>query len=208
MVYFERQRSALCAVHTVNNLLQAHVFNEIQFAEFAAAVTNSGISTTEDHVSLAGDFSTDVIAQALDVFGLWLVHLDSSNPEAVMISSDVNKANGYILNKANQHWLALRRVNNQWYELDSLKQNALTISPLMLELTIHEYKSRHYAVFIVCGEFPDQHTLQFYDSEPPTSSDSEYENSEDERERERQSRLVEEEEQQLAIALSQSLVER
>ncbi|KAL0213350.1 hypothetical protein RCL1_006976 [Eukaryota sp. TZLM3-RCL] len=163
MVYFEKQKAALCAVHTLNNLLQSQFFSEIDLAELASVITQKEHSlylttpSENHHVSLSGDFSTDVVQLALQNLDLSMVHLNSEDPIVVQIRSNPTSAEGFILNRNTEdigHWLSLRKVQGKWFELDSLASQPREISPSLLELTVDQYFRQGYSVFVVYGNYP------------------------------------------------------
>ena len=77
-----------------------------------------------------------VISRALSVWGLDLVPRDSSDPAAVRAKASPIAANAYICNYRcllkdshssfspdvhhREHWFAIRRLGNQWFNLNSL----------------------------------------------------------------------------------------
>ena len=77
-----------------------------------------------------------VISRALSVWGLELVPRDSSDPAAVRAKASPIAANAYICNyrclldsflppfsqafNHREHWFAIRRLGNQWFNLNSL----------------------------------------------------------------------------------------
>lgn len=81
LVYHERQQSALCGQHCLNNLLQGPYFSEFELAEIAQGLDKaelelmleSGVTSDAErymsegsgNVALDGNFSVQVLAQAV-----------------------------------------------------------------------------------------------------------------------------------------------
>ncbi|KAF0977662.1 hypothetical protein FDP41_002984 [Naegleria fowleri] len=84
-IYHEKQEGRLCAMHSLNNLLQGAYFTEIDLMEIARNLdrkeaellqAESGVqqqTRTSHNVSDEGDFSIGVISTSLEVWGLNLI---------------------------------------------------------------------------------------------------------------------------------------
>jgi ataxin-3 len=185
-LYFERQQAALCGVHAVNALLQGPYFTEVELAEFARQldaqerallrhetsgsaassflsfgvplapqpVANlSGTNATE-----SGMFSLQVLAQALKVWDLDLIPLASS--AAVYALSNLQAQNGFLCN-LNEHWFAIRKVNGEWWNFNSLFPTPKFLGKMYLEAYLLTLLEEGYSLFLVEGNLGGPNPLQF-----------------------------------------------
>ena len=159
-IYHEKQIGALCAVHALNNLVQARWFDEVGLAEVArdldrreAALLSSPVANHESqNVRGDGFFSVQVILQALQRTGLACGQLGST---ANRERGDA----GYILNRR-EHWFALRRIGDRhWFDLNSMAKTPQEMSPAHVDLFLQAHFEKGYSVFAVRGAFPS-HRLE------------------------------------------------
>ena len=159
-IYHEKQIGALCAVHALNNLVQARWFDEVGLAEVArdldrreAALLSSPVANHESqNVRGDGFFSVQVILQALQRAGLACGQMGST---ANRESGDA----GYILNRR-EHWFALRRIGERhWFDLNSMAKTPQEMSPAHVDLFLQAHFEKGYSVFAVRGAFPS-HRLE------------------------------------------------
>ena len=159
-IYHEKQIGALCAVHALNNLVQARWFDEVGLAEVArdldrreAALLSSPVADHESqNVRGDGFFSVQVILQALQRAGLACGQLGST---ANRERGDA----GYILNRR-EHWFALRRIGDRhWFDLNSMAKTPQEMSPAHVDLFLQAHFEKGYSVFAVRGAFPS-HRLE------------------------------------------------
>ena len=159
-IYHEKQIGALCAVHALNNLVQARWFDEVGLAEVArdldrreAALLSSPVANHESqNVRGDGFFSVQVILQALQRAGLACGQMGST---ANRERGDA----GYILNRR-EHWFALRRIGERhWFDLNSMAKTPQEMSPAHVDLFLQAHFEKGYSVFAVRGAFPS-HRLE------------------------------------------------
>eukprot|EP00160_Parvularia_atlantis_P018869 Unigene7163_Nuclearia_a/m.21976 Unigene7163_Nuclearia_a/g.21976 ORF Unigene7163_Nuclearia_a/g.21976 Unigene7163_Nuclearia_a/m.21976 type:complete len:183 (-) Unigene7163_Nuclearia_a:2-550(-) len=133
-IYFEPQRLQHCAKHTLNNLLQRERFTKAdldaladELAAASSALEASGSAGWwgwlggHPHRSLLGlgNFDVNVLEAALLREGLHVVWMDARRDVRRL---RLNAVFGLVLNVATfwgRHWLALRRIDGVWYNLDS-----------------------------------------------------------------------------------------
>ena len=128
MIFHELQSGALCGQHCLNNLLQRHVFTEIELSEIALALddeerrfmlegTNDGEQMSQDalrflaedssNVDSAGNFSIQVLKAALNrSAGVDLDVWTGTNP------NDPTEANGFVVNRSD-HWFTIRQIKGK-----------------------------------------------------------------------------------------------
>lgn len=97
LIYHERQKDALCAVHCINNLLQGEYFSAVDLANIAQQLDNEEekmylqngkdsddykqyMKRGRTNVSLSGDFSVQVVTEALSVYDIKLHWSYNDNP--------------------------------------------------------------------------------------------------------------------------------
>jgi len=154
-VYHEKQQSACCGRHAVNNLLQGYVWLDEKLAELAMSLYENEkalrlancdgpndptflefLADGNPYVDESGNFSVQVIERALESSGLGLVRPKSiQNPE---------DHEAYILNRQD-HWLSLRKITDgrgvgHWLDLNSLKKFPEHISDFYLSAVLAQMK--------------------------------------------------------------------
>lgn len=123
----------MCGLHCVNALLQGPVFNEVSMAQIAqqldqqerelmggqlASGGNSGGGVGADNnsynVANSGNYSLQVLEMALNNRGEF-----KCVPIGTLKNMDLaEKCHGFICHKGD-HWIAIRKVHNVWYNLNS-----------------------------------------------------------------------------------------
>lgn len=147
LVYHERQVSLLCGVHAINSLLQGGFFTEIELGSLAqrldeeeATLMRNMCVSEEDvesmstrgslNVSNDGDFSLQVLARALNSWGLKCDRVKMEDIMALLQDTETEKA--FICHLRN-HWFCIRRVDGQWYNLNSLNKHPIRVSDFYLD---------------------------------------------------------------------------
>lgn len=174
MLYHEVQEGKLCAVHCVNTALQGPFFSEFDLAALAAdldqrerqvmlegasgaATTAAGDFLAEDegshNVSLGGDFSIQVLQKALEVWDLQVVPLDSPAAEASVFDPELEIA---FICHLQDHWFCIRKVNEEWYNFNSLYPAPEHLSKFYLSAYIDTLKGSGWSIFAVRGNFPKE----------------------------------------------------
>ena len=169
----EKQESALCGTHCINNLLQGPYYNEAAMAEIAhsldqrerSLMMESGVDSADflayaaadsSNVDASGNFSIEVLSESLSNFGLSCVNIAS--PDCKHVRDNPLDQTGYICN-FQSHWLAIRKLHGRWFNLNSLQSEnngwgPSYITDLYLSLYLQELRSRRYTIFVVTGNYP------------------------------------------------------
>ncbi|XP_012232438.1 ataxin-3-like isoform X2 [Linepithema humile] len=102
----------------------------------------------------SGYFSVQVISSALKVWGLELVPYNSSTePTALLAQNDPSRMRAYICNYKG-HWFTIRKLGNQWFNLNSMLNGPQLISDTYLAMYLAQLLQEGYSIFIVIGTFP------------------------------------------------------
>ena len=161
-LYHEKQEAGLCGVHCLNTLLQAPMFSEIDLATIARQLDSkekqlmaeAGTDTNdflkymaEDSGNVAddGNYSVQVLSEALRVFGVEVLPLGRQAPPADITA--------FICNLA-EHWFTLRRVYGHWWDFNSLNSAPRWISDLALDVTLETLRQQGYSIFMIRGNLP------------------------------------------------------
>lgn len=99
----------------------------------------------------SGFFSIQVISKALQVWGLELVPYTSADDR--VRNRDPSKMKAFICNYQN-HWFTIRKIANQWFNLNSLLAKPVPISSTYLSLFLAQLRNEGYSIFVVFGDFP------------------------------------------------------
>ncbi len=156
-IYHEKQESLLCGQHCLNNLLQAPIFTAVNLAEIANEMDQKereilgGNSLSKDSANVddSGNFSVQVLRTALQRFNNydlepWFVH---NNGE---VDIDPLEQQGFIINRSS-HWFSIRKIVNNWWNLNSTSEKPELISQFYLSAFLHQLRADGYSVFIIKG---------------------------------------------------------
>lgn len=116
-----------------------------------------------------GFFSVQVISQALALWNLELIPLNSTDEYPTQIRANPTKAQAFIFNMES-HWFCIRRFNSPsaksspvFFNLNSLLSKPEYMSNLYLTEYLKQMQKEGYSVFVVKGELPECPA----DSNPP-----------------------------------------
>ncbi|XP_051577465.1 josephin-2-like [Myxocyprinus asiaticus] len=128
-VFHEKQRLELCAIHALNNVLQERVFTKETADDICKRLAPQCVMNPHRSVLGTGNYDVNVIMSALQSRGLAAVWWDKRRSVQNLC---LDKIQGFILNVPSRvslgivslplrrrHWLAVREVNGQYYNLDS-----------------------------------------------------------------------------------------
>lgn len=102
----------------------------------------------------SGYFSIQVISSALEVWGLELVPHSSTDERVRTALSDPTTMQAFICNYKD-HWFTIRRLGNQWFNLNSLLANPELITDTYLSLFLAQLRNEGYSIFVIFGKMPD-----------------------------------------------------
>lgn len=170
-IFHEQQEGALCAQHCLNSLLQGQYYTAVDLADIARQLDDEerrhrhddeqGIRREEQaresasaNMDDTGFFSVQVIAKAISVWGLTEVNFNSSDAVAVNARQDPISQRAFICN-FREHWLTIRRLGAQWFNLNSLLTGPELISDTFLALTLAQLQRDGYSIYLVVGDLPD-----------------------------------------------------
>ncbi|XP_020297074.1 ataxin-3-like isoform X2 [Pseudomyrmex gracilis] len=149
-IFHEKQEGFLCAQHCLNALLQGPYFNAVDLANFGhqmdeeerIRMAESGVDSEDYKLFLeqpsgnmddSGYFSVQVISSALKVWGLELIPYNSTEPTALLAQNDPSRMSAYICNYKG-HWFTIRKLGNQWFNLNSMLSGPQLISDTYLAM--------------------------------------------------------------------------
>ncbi|CAG9761645.1 unnamed protein product [Ceutorhynchus assimilis] len=165
------QDGSLCAQHCLNSLLQGPYFTAVDLGTLANRLDEEereqmaeGGLDSEDYRKFlqqpssnmddSGYFSVQVISSALQVWGLELVPYCSNDSRAKSALDQPSRMQAFICNYKD-HWLSIRKIGNQWFNLNSLLAKPQLISDTYLALFLAQLRTDGYSIFIVFGELPE-----------------------------------------------------
>ncbi|XP_026210183.1 ataxin-3 [Anabas testudineus] len=168
-IFHEKQEGSLCAQHCLNNLLQGEYFTPVDLSSIAhqldeeerMRMAEGGMASEEYRTFLqqpsgnmddSGFFSIQVISNALRVWGLELILFNSREYQSLMINPINEKA--FICNYK-EHWFTIRKLGQQWFNLNSLLTGPELISDTYLALFLAQLQQEGYSIFVVRGNLPE-----------------------------------------------------
>lgn len=168
-IFHEKQEGSLCAQHCLNNLLQGEYFTPVDLSSIAQQLdeeerirmAEGGVSSDEYRTFLqqpsgnmddSGFFSIQVISNALRVWGLELILFNSREYQSLMINPINEKA--FICNYK-EHWFTIRKLGQQWFNLNSLLTGPELISDTYLALFLAQLQQEGYSIFVTRGNLPE-----------------------------------------------------
>lgn len=161
----------MCAQHCLNSLLQGAYFTAVDLSSLAykldeeerKRMAECGENSEEYQKFLkqpsgnmddSGYFSVQVISSALEVWGLELVPYSSTDERIKDGITEPQKLNAFICNYRD-HWLTIRKIGNQWFNLNSLLTRPQLLSDTFLSLFLAQLKNEGYSIFVVIGKLPE-----------------------------------------------------
>ncbi|CAL8272767.1 unnamed protein product [Merluccius merluccius] len=168
-IFHEKQEGSLCAQHCLNNLLQGEYFTPVDLSSIAhqldeeerMRMAEGGMASEEYRTFLqqpsgnmddSGFFSIQVISNALGVWGLELILFNSREYQTLMINPIDEKA--FICNYK-EHWFTIRKLGQQWFNLNSLLTGPELISDTYLALFLAQLQQEGYSIFVIRGNLPE-----------------------------------------------------
>jgi ataxin-3 len=151
------------------------VFNEQTLAEIAhsldererAVMAENGLDSAEfvafsqeasGNVALDGNFSIQVLDEALRVWSLSCTPLASTQPCAVAARRAPLRERGFLCN-LDKHWLSLRKLGMEWWSFNSLEAAPAPVSDTYLNELLAQLQAEGYTVFVVNGEWTARNSL-------------------------------------------------
>ncbi|XP_041827857.1 ataxin-3 [Melanotaenia boesemani] len=168
-IFHEKQEGSLCAQHCLNNLLQGEYFTPVDLSSIAhqldeeerMRMAEGGMASEAYRTFLqqpsgnmddSGFFSIQVISNALRVWGLELILFNSREYQNLMINPINEKA--FICNYK-EHWFTIRKLGQQWFNLNSLLTGPELISDTYLALFLAQLQQEGYSIFVIRGNLPE-----------------------------------------------------
>lgn len=149
--YFEKQRGAHCGMHALNNAVGRawQTIDDMRFAldDYLATTRSEGLSEVRaEHAKPSGWYSSEVMCHAVNTTSMRhagrVEYVLELQPLHVNVGA-LRSAAGAVVNIRNRHWVAIRRVANQLWLLDSQEPQALPMS----EADLKAFVMRHRAAF-------------------------------------------------------------
>ncbi|KAK9397104.1 josephin-2 [Crotalus adamanteus] len=129
VIYHERQRLELCAVHALNNVLQERLFTQEIADEICKRLAPDARWNPHRSFLGTGNYDVNVIMAALQSVGLEAVWWDKRRPleqltlaglVGFIINVPSNVCLGFLsLPVRRRHWIAVRQLDGIYYNLDS-----------------------------------------------------------------------------------------
>lgn len=161
-IYWEKQTEGrFCALHCVNSVLQAPMFTkrdleklgwdldrkekELLGSSEKRFMDTNDLSASEN---VAGDgfFSVGVLELCLKSKGFTAFQWSKESSRELLLMQ------GFICHH-NDHWFAIRNINSQWWNLDSLLNCPMKITASTLVAKLSGLKYSGYSVLIVSGDY-------------------------------------------------------
>ncbi|XP_065828779.1 ataxin-3-like [Oscarella lobularis] len=167
-IFHETQEGSLCAQHCLNSLVQGPYFTAVDLGNIARDLDEEerqrmaeGDVESEEYqkflrepshnVDDSGFFSVQVLSQALAVWNLQLIPYNSQEAQTARENPLTEKA--FICN-LQEHWLAVRKLGRQWFNLNSLLSGPELLSNTYLGLFLAQLQNEGYSIFVVRGDLP------------------------------------------------------
>jgi ataxin-3 len=161
-IFHERQEGSLCAQHCLNSLLQSDYYTadvlsdlakDLDHSEHILQPGNCG-DPPSSNCDDSGFFSVQVLQTALRVWNIELLPFRSSEPICKVARDEPCTQKAFICN-FREHWFTIRRLSNQWFNLNSLLAAPELLSDTHLGMFLIQLLHEGYSIFVVHGELPD-----------------------------------------------------
>jgi len=185
ILYHEKQESALCGQHCLNNLLQGPYYNAGTLADLAleldrqeralmmsegmTAEAKAFLNEESGNVDAQGNFSIQVLSESLKrSFALELTDVRHEDVRPLM--RDPSKAEGFVINR-HAHWLCLRKLDGQWWRINSTEEAPERIADQHISRDLAQAAGDDWSVFVVQGgKLPAQ--VPRHEGEPSNWTDT------------------------------------
>lgn len=132
-IYHERQQSALCGQHCLNNLLQGFFIDigdllsaaqELD-AQEKKLMFEAGVHTPDaikfaaeesGNIAADGNFSIQVLSKVLDQYKVKLIPLKRNSKIEIDTKENPTQAFAFVCN-LQSHWFAIRHLYGKWWNL-------------------------------------------------------------------------------------------
>lgn len=168
LIYHERQEASLCAQHCLNSLLQGPYFSAVDLATIAQQLDESERQTMAEgdldspeylqflqqpsgNMDDSGFFSVQVISKALKVWGLDLIPFSNAS---MSIARQHPEQEGSFICNFKEHWLTIRKIGVQWFNLNSLLEGPELLTETYLGMFLTQLQGEGYSIFVVRGNLP------------------------------------------------------
>ncbi|XP_001604036.1 josephin-2 [Nasonia vitripennis] len=128
-IYHERQVKELCALHALNNLFQERKFSKQELDQICYNLSPDVWINPHKSLLGLGNYDINVIMAALQIRGCEAVWFDKRRDPDCLCLDNIE---GFILNVPHEykfgfvllpvkrrHWIALKKINGAFYNLDS-----------------------------------------------------------------------------------------
>lgn len=156
-IYHERQESALCGQHCLNNLLQGPYFSAVELSEIALELDRKErqlagpMEYRSQNVDDSGNFSIQVLRCAMERHS----HIGLEPWFKGGSERDPLNEKGFIVNRSD-HWYTIRKLHGQWWNLNSSIDFPEPVGPFYLSALLTSLKLDGYSVFNATGPVPDK----------------------------------------------------
>ena len=169
-IYHERQYSNHCALHAINALMQAPVYTFEDLVLIAQSLDEQESTLMERHddryesqnMDRSGNFSIQVIIEALAPCGMQLIPFHSTDPIAISARQNTANKQAFLCHQ-NNHWFILRKLGAEWFDLNSLlpyPQQVNVIGTHLSHFAEPALIQSYTGLFIVVGNVPQRHCLE------------------------------------------------
>ncbi|CAH8842413.1 unnamed protein product [Trichobilharzia szidati] len=163
LIFHEKQDGSLCAQHCLNALLQGPYFTAVDLANIASQLdeqessamgSSCGAIPSFQNMDETGYFSVQVICKALQIWSLELVPFLRQCPEAELARENPAGQKAFICHYQH-HWFTIRKIGNQWFNLNSILPAPRLISETYLTTYLAQLKEEGNSIFFIIGTLPE-----------------------------------------------------
>ena len=116
------------------------------------------------NVALDGNYSVQVIAEALKVWDLSCISLTSNEEEIKEAKRNPSKEEAFICN-LQSHWFTIKKVGGHWWNLNSLLENGPEyVGEVYLSAFLETLVQEGYSIFLIRGNFPPPNLSSSFDN--------------------------------------------
>eukprot|EP01084_Bolivina_argentea_P083773 151658_1 len=139
-LYHEKQQWEMCLLHSINSLLQKHEFTSKQLNSICKELSPNKLINPHRSMFKTGNYDANVLIMALNKMNIDVQWFDTRKAKELDLNDEIflkflqpdnQRLVGFILNNPlkkikmlkRRHWIAIKKINDKWYNLDSkLKQ--------------------------------------------------------------------------------------
>lgn len=164
-IYHEKQVKELCALHALNNVFQERFFTKATLDELCVELSPQEFINPHRSILGRGNYNVNIIMKAVQLKEHEAIWFDKRKP---ILTLNLNKIKGFIVNVPSdykiggfislpwerKHWIAITKINNVYYNLDSKleKPESIGVEEQLISYLENVIKSKDKEIILIVSK--------------------------------------------------------